>query len=214
MSEILTTLRAELDNLERRLPDLEIAVANAQLELRSYAEKRERIRDLLRLYEQRPVEQPVPRPKLVEIVASSAVTNAFSSASEMQKTALGVVAIAAASQMRIARERLDDNEQPTTKKALMVKIITDFLTLRGSAHRSDILAYLESKGVTFGSNPIATLAAFMSNHKEIFTSDGKGTFTMTQPAHILPPSSKNEGSAEAATPSPKLEAAYNPFGNN
>lgn len=59
----------------------------------------------------------------------------------------------------------------------MLRAIDDLLSANGQVHRSKILEGLQSRGIMGGEkNPMAHLAAFLSDHKDRFESDGKGNF--------------------------------------
>ncbi len=46
-------------------------------------------------------------------------------------------------------------------------------------HRADILKNLQTLGIMGGeTNPMAQLAAFLSNYRHLFASDGRGNFSL------------------------------------
>jgi hypothetical protein len=65
-----------------------------------------------------------------------------------------------------------------TKKSAMEKAVSEFLDSNGGvAHRSAILDQLVARGIMGQeSNQMAHLAAFLSDHRHMFTSDGRGNF--------------------------------------
>jgi hypothetical protein len=72
-----------------------------------------------------------------------------------------------------------------TKKDAMIREVTDYLDLLGSAHRSQILEHLTSKGIDLGKSPMPSLAAFLSDNRAIFASDGKGNFSLRSASQTL-----------------------------
>jgi hypothetical protein len=69
-------------------------------------------------------------------------------------------------------------KQPS-KARLMEQAIRDYLEPRGIAHRKGILEALTNAGFMEGmKNPMANLAAFMSDRKEIFTGHGGGMWSL------------------------------------
>ncbi len=57
--------------------------------------------------------------------------------------------------------------------------ISELLAAKAQVHRSAILEYLNAVGIMGGEkNPTGHLAAFMSDRRHLYTSDGKGNFRL------------------------------------
>jgi hypothetical protein len=164
MIDLIPRLRTELESTTANMQALEADVAAAQERLRFAADKAERIRALLAVYEAEaeaakprmgpPVLPPVPPPPL---------------------------------------------QKPLPKNAQMAQEITNLLAARGSTHRAQILEHLTTRGIMGREkNPMAHLAAFMSDHRSKFASDGRGNFTLQRGDQTEPVRSGGETVAQVA----------------
>jgi hypothetical protein len=180
MSDIVPALRSELQAVSAQVRVLESAVTDAQERLRKASDRAEKLKGLLATYE---VDEP-SRPAL-------------------SQTELAIIPKASEGPQR----RMPTQEwRGETKKSRMEQEITNLLLLRGSVHRSNILDHMTAKGI-MGSEkgPMAHLAAFLSDHKETFASDGKGNFCLRRNGPHEPPPAPNgagfAGMEEAGTTS-------------
>jgi hypothetical protein len=74
------------------------------------------------------------------------------------------------------------NGSGKTKAALMEEAITALLRPNKLVHRSKILEHLRSRGIMgHEKNPMNDLAAFLSGHRDLFVSDGRGNFRLQEP---------------------------------
>jgi hypothetical protein len=79
-----------------------------------------------------------------------------------------------------------------TKQARMEREIAALLKIRGTVHRTDLLAYLVNAGIMGNeSDPLAHLAAFLSKKRERFASNGMGLFSLRQSVSNEPPPAPN-----------------------
>jgi hypothetical protein len=70
-----------------------------------------------------------------------------------------------------------------TKNEKMEDGILAILRANGEMHRKTILEYLMAQGIMGGEkNPIGHLAAFLSARRDLFISDGRGNFRLTESA--------------------------------
>jgi hypothetical protein len=70
-----------------------------------------------------------------------------------------------------------------TKTERMEESILQLLSANGEMHRRVILDYLTDHGIMGGEkNPIGHLAAFLSERRGLFISDGRGNFRLTESA--------------------------------
>jgi hypothetical protein len=170
MTNLVETLRIELTAVEGDIPKLEAQAANIQARLRLTLEKAERIRALLAIYD--------------EQLAPSGQSQLFATAPAC----------------------LDASAAPTgsssirSKSAAVRAEITHLLTVRGEEHRQRILDHLIAKGLMgHEKNPLASLAAYLSDNKDLFSSDGRGNFSIRREPREPPPTPDvGAGSAEAA----------------
>jgi hypothetical protein len=170
MNDIVPALRSELQTLSAQVRGLESAVTAAQERLRKATDRAEKLKALLADYEsEAPVESTVSQTELP-----------INSKTETEPQA---------------------DEAPdwkaSTKNARMEQEVTSLLSLRGSVHRSNILNHLVAKGIMGGEkNPLAQLAAFLSNRREVFVPDGRGNFCLRPRGHNEPsPAPNGAGSA-------------------
>jgi hypothetical protein len=79
----------------------------------------------------------------------------------------------------------------STKTIAMEREITELLREKVQLHRSMILDYLNAKGIMGGEkNQMAHLASFLSDHRHLYTADGRGNFRLAeQGAHESEPES-------------------------
>ena len=74
-----------------------------------------------------------------------------------------------------------------TKAAAMLQAITELLQARVQVHRQNILEHLQERGIMGGEKrPMGHLAAFLSDHRDLFMPDGKGNFRLRS-APTAPP---------------------------
>ena len=70
-----------------------------------------------------------------------------------------------------------------TKNKRIEDGILVILRANGEMHRKTILEYLTAQGIMGGEkNPIGHLAAFLSARRDLFVSDGRGNFRLTESA--------------------------------
>jgi hypothetical protein len=82
-----------------------------------------------------------------------------------------------------------------TKAQRILNAIREFVEPRGTVHRMEILDHLTAAGLMDGIvNPMANLAAFISDHKEFFVSHGGGRWSLaSEPKSEAPNSSELSG---------------------
>jgi hypothetical protein len=69
----------------------------------------------------------------------------------------------------------------STKTIRMEQGVVELLAKSGESHRQVILDYLNSHGIMGGEkNPMGHLAAFLSDHRHVFASDGRGNFRLVE----------------------------------
>jgi hypothetical protein len=69
-----------------------------------------------------------------------------------------------------------------TKATIMEESIKELLQRNRLMHRSAILDHLRSRGIMgHEKNPMNDLAAFLSGHRDLFVSDGRGNFRLQEP---------------------------------
>lgn len=152
MSNAIPVLRDELQTTSESIPALEAAVTVAQERLRFATEKEAQIRLLLTMLE------------------AEANENVYS-------------VVAAPPALLPTKPRTPEpGVRVATKADRMDQEATALLTMRGTVHRKEILAHLIEKEI-MGSekDPLAHLAAFLSDRKERYESDGKGNFKLRRP---------------------------------
>jgi hypothetical protein len=70
-----------------------------------------------------------------------------------------------------------------TKNERMENGIIDLLRTHGEMHRQALVDYLTDQGIMGGEkNPVGHLAAFLSARRDLFVSDGRGNFRLTESA--------------------------------
>jgi len=201
MSNLIDSLRAEIIALEGDIPKLELGVAKAQTALRSALEKVDRVRGLLALYEAEDVAKKHQIAPSEQMLPFGEEIPAFSLRDVSLKVARvaatippwaqsrGVIPAPPWSATAIKNASVSGATRAETKKDAMIREVSYFLSLRGKAHRAEILEYLGSRGIDLGKSPLPSLAAFLSDHRTIFESDGRGNFSirsahMTQEEHV------------------------------
>ena len=94
--------------------------------------------------------------------------------------------------------RLDSG---ASKVKNVINAVRLHLFCHGKTHRSELLRMLiENKIMGSEKNPLGNLAAYLSDHKELFEPDGKGNFSLRQISPKPQPAAETAGSAEAANP--------------
>lgn len=147
------SLRVTIADSVALVPSLEQAIVGAQERLRLELAKIEKLRELLALYE------PNPTPDTTGQLSSG---NNGPVVEEEEDEAND-----------------EDSEPYLTKHERMEQAVTALLEMRGTVHRSDLLAHLQDEGIMSGeSDPLAHLAAFLSKLRDKFTSDGRGNFSL------------------------------------
>jgi hypothetical protein len=158
------SLRALLLAATARIPTYEAAVASAQERLRRELATVQKTRELLALLEP----------------DSAPATSAQPDLSKDGVTLLDAPVNVSPPQDKSLREpRAPSVAGRQTKKSRMTEALRTLLGQKGSVHRTEILAYFQAAGVMgHEANPMAHLAAFLSNSRESFVSDGKGFFRL------------------------------------
>jgi hypothetical protein len=197
MSNLINSLREEILALERDIPRLEVGVTKAQAALRGVLEKAERVRGLLALYEadeksKRPSDQISLSLSEGSIGTDGVIPNALISVYRRANPDLHPLTPGVLAKGVLTWGPSSGNE---TKKDAMVREISALLGLRGTAHRTEILEYLAGKGIDLGKSPLPTLAAFLSDHRHLFESDGKGNFSIRS-ANQAPPENEIDPESE------------------
>jgi hypothetical protein len=172
------SLRAAIDAALAETPQHEASVVAAQDKLRRHLARIEKMRELSALYE--PEEfGPFIQPSLAVVVAAGA---------ERRHTDFGA--------------HQQGTSRPASKKAQIDAAIGEMLAMRGIVHRSEILAEMtRRKLMGHEKDPMAALAAFLSNSRDKYAPDGRGNFSLRSPAPTeLPPALDSVGSAEAGEP--------------
>jgi hypothetical protein len=166
MIDMIPTLRSELEVAVASANALETEVKIRQERLRVATDKVERLKGLLAVYEaEATADHPNPP-------TPSADTNAKTLAEPVD----GLV------------------WRASTKKARMCSEVDELLTLHGTMHRKAILGHLFEKGIMgTEKNPLAHLAAFLSDNREKYAPDGRGNFSLRP--HEPPPAPGGVGSA-------------------
>jgi hypothetical protein len=153
MSNILETLRLELDTTAAKIPALEAEAELAQKALRFALDKVERITGLVAVLE-------------AEAAATTPDLNGKSS-----------------SVFQYPPGDQEIHGKYVSKRSQMNQEITNLLTLRGTVHRSHILEHLISRGLMgLEKSPMAHLAAFLSSNRDKFEYDGSSNFRLRQPS--------------------------------
>jgi hypothetical protein len=148
----ITVLRQELLTTTANIPALEAQVTAAQERLRFATEKAAQIRVLLTMLE----------------AEANEVTHSVAEAPRLSPSSR----VSTPTPVRLGGTKADRMDAETTA----------LLTMRGVVHRKDILAHLVEKGI-MGSEkgPLAHLAAFLSDRKDKYESDGRGNFKLHRP---------------------------------
>ncbi len=186
MSDIVRTLRLELIVIEAEIPDLEAEASQAQSRLRRSLEKADKIKGVIALYADENV--GAPQPQLFEPPLPS-------QESPPQ-----------------AAEPIKQAEQEKSKALRVKEGVVELLGLRGTEHRSKILERLiEKRLMGTERNPLASLASYLSDNKDVFVTDGRGNFSLRQREHQEPPpvSHAGAGFAEVAGSGTTSDAAFN-----
>jgi hypothetical protein len=184
MSDIVSALRSELESSSLNIEAMEAAVIAAQERLRFANDKVDRIKGLLAIYEAEQVSLTVTVP------APPSAENALTPLVDAPR--VGV--------------RLAPNARPVSKKAQMEREVRELLAMRGRAHRLMILNHLTDRGIMgTEKNPLGHLAAFLSDNRDKFESDGAGNFKLRQRPLLEPVSSNEIEPPDASTPNGSKE---------
>lgn len=173
MTDIVHTLRHELVAIEADVAKLETEAAKLQARLRLSLDKAEKVKAVLTLYAGEEIPEQQPR-----LFAS------FSAGSTATATIVRKVTTAGSS---------------GKSKAFQIKVeVSDLLNARGTEHRQKILDHLVGKGLMgHEKDPLASLAAYLSNYKDVFMADGRGNFSLRRDSQREPPPApEGAGSAE------------------
>lgn len=179
MSELVPTLRKELAAIEADVQKLELEASKLQARLRLSLDKAEKVKAVIAVYAEETVDQPQPR-----LFASLSAAPGAADVVIRKVPAHG------------------------SKAAMLKAEVTDLLNARGTEHRQKILDHLVAKGLMgHEKTPLASLAAYLSDNKDVFMADGRGNFSLRRDSHREPPPvpESGMGSAEAqqsAAPSP------------
>ncbi|GAA0571935.1 hypothetical protein GCM10009416_08210 [Craurococcus roseus] len=85
-----------------------------------------------------------------------------------------------------------------TKAARLKAAARGLLAANGTLHRSALLERLQDAGImTREGNPMATLAAYLSDWRDEFASDGKGNFSLRPSVTSEPPPAPESGAGSA-----------------
>jgi len=173
MNILVQTFRSELQATVAAVAQLELTMKETQERLRREAERAAHLRGLIAIYEtedggERGPALPPPVGDPPEAVSTP----------------------------RGGNEAITVRAEVLTKKERMERTITDLLRRQGSAHRAYILAHLTRVGV-MGSekDPMGQLAAYLSDNRDKFTSDGRGNFSLRLGEDVQRPATPN-GSGE------------------
>jgi hypothetical protein len=147
-----------------RLSVYEAAVASAQERLRKELATGQKLRELIALYEPDEALETATQLNFPENVV----------------TLPGAIRDAAPQKEAVPRQpKTPATPGRETKKDRMTRVISALLSQRGSVHRNDLLAYLQGADLMgHETKPMAHLAAFLSNNRDIFMSDGRGNFSL------------------------------------
>ena len=173
MSELVPTLRHELASVEADVAKLESEAAKVQARLRVALDKADKLKAVITLY----VEERSDRsqPQLFAPIATQSIEPAEATEPASKRNG--------------------------TKATLLKAEITHLLDVRGTEHRQKVLEHLVSKGLMgHEKNPMANLAAFLSDNKDLFATDGRGNFSLRRVGRQepAPAPERSAGSAEDA----------------
>jgi hypothetical protein len=167
-NDFLATLRRALAVATSQLSDVEAAAVTAQEHLDRERAKAKQLRELIGLYEaetavrgdEAPL-QPKARQSRPRDKGQSKVSSPPHRTAPRQPTSL--------------RPRDSDD----TKRAAIIAL----LRRRGSVHRKEILACLQTLGLMMTErDPLAQLSAFLHKNRAVFVSHGKGQFSLRSPS--------------------------------
>jgi hypothetical protein len=171
MSDFIIALMSEQESVAIDVQRLSQEVAAAQQRLKVATDKADRLLALLSAYEAE------------EKLASAVNVHTVNLPPVRLQTAAAVAA-------RFVH--------PTqlSKKQAMEREVESMLAGRPGLHRSVILGGLLGKGI-MGSekDPMAHLAAFLSDHRHKFVSDGKGNFDLRRNGHTEPQPAQTDSAA-------------------
>jgi hypothetical protein len=177
MNDVVRILKRELEVLQATIGELEAVVAKAQNELRPAIVRVEKIKALLADYE---TDEPTAN-------ANAPIADAPAAETQLQQPP----------------ERSAKQSRPGSKKAMLFQEVSAFLLANPGVHRTGILGHLVAKGL-MGSEkvPLAHLAAFLSENKDAFVSDGNGHFSLRTVNGPEPPPAPDRGAGSAGGKSP------------
>ena len=185
MSELVQNLLHELAAVEADVGKLESEAAKVQARLRIALDKADKLKAVIALYAEAPSDRPQPQlftPMSAQSCEQGVVTEPVG------------------------------NQRHGSKASLLKAEVTHLLDVRGTEHRQKILEHLVSKGLMGREkNPLANLAAYLSDNKDVFATDGRGNFSLRRMGRHEPPPAleRSAGSAEDAgrlAPSPRTNA--------
>ena len=167
MSDLVRILRLELASIEADATKLEAEAAKVQARLRQMLDKADKVKAVLSVYASD--EPEITQPHL------------FTSEQSLPDQSSMNVKLRGAS------------------KAAQIKMeVTHLLEARGTEHRQKILEHLISKGLMGQEkNPLANLAAYLSDNKALFVADGRGNFSLRRESHREPPPAPISGAGSA-----------------
>jgi hypothetical protein len=193
LREVLAATTADIPKLEAAVTAAQATVTSAQERLRRQLAAAEKIRDalgLLEVDEAQVTATQLPLPP-------DGIASPDKAVVEAQWRPRGNVVIVE-----------HGIPFPESKKARMIRTISDLLALRGSVHRTKILQRLIEAGIMGGErDPLAHLAAFLSNEKDKFASDGAGNFSLRQQSVAVEPPSVPTGAEDTGVGADAAQAA-------
>ena len=164
MSDVARTLRHELIVAESDVERLRAEIEKLQVRLSHSFEKADTIKKLLAFYASDP-----DNTTQVELFANVPAPNV--SLNDVPD-----------------RSHVRESDGVGSKAARVKAETSTLLRERGSVHRAKILEHLIGLGIMgHEKNPIASLAAYLSDNRTVFVTDGKGTFALRQTGHQEPP---------------------------
>lgn len=190
MLELLPRLHIELQALDEDATKVRLEAARLQSKLAQLVDKAEKIRAVIAVYEQEASEPTQPQ----LFIPQSDVHEPLASAPSRKRLEYG------------------SHGRSASKASLVRQAVADHLRTVGQVHRQEILNVLVEKGLMgYEKVPLASLAAYLSENKDIFEADGRGNFSLRIAASPEPqPAAKLVGSVEAADSGINPEPAFNP----
>jgi hypothetical protein len=191
--DLIPSIRARLNASTANIPKLEGEVTVAQERLRRELNVVEKLRELLTLFE---ADTPtMPQSRVEYDVAANVEVQVEAPRADLGGPGGQVYA----------------RPNPLPKKVRMIQAIENLLSLRGSAHRKEILTHLQNAGLMgHERDPMAHLAAFLSGERDRFASDGRGNFTLKTSSVATEPKPTNVGPTEVGGDAGPTSAHLNP----